>query len=109
MEWSGLLDADLLSSLLTVVIEIAMAFVGIILIPISFLVSVLMPDLDAALLKVPAVFDYASTYMGWIISAFGIPSLVLTLMVGYYLFAVTSKITVWPVKVALSWYRALVA
>jgi len=107
MEWTGLLDAGFLGDLLRMLIEVVMVIVGLILTPISALIATLLPDVDQALLKIPAVFAYANTYLGWIISAFAIPGLLLAVMVGYYFFSITSKLTVWPIKVALNWYRSL--
>jgi len=107
MEWTGLLDAGFLGDLVRIVIEVIMAIVGIILTPISALISVMMPDVDEALLKVPEVFAYANTYLGWLISALALPGILLTLVVGYYTFSVTMKLLVYPVKLALNWYRAL--
>lgn len=107
MDWDGLLDAGFLGSLLRLVIEVAMLIVGVVLTPISALIASLLPDINNALLAIPIIFDYANTYIGWILSAFAIPGLLLVFMSGYYIFSVTSKLAVWPLKTALNWYRAL--
>jgi len=107
MDWDGLLDAGLMGDLLRMAIEVVMLLVGIILTPISALIALTLPDINNALLSIPILFDYANTYLGWILSAFAIPGILLTFMAGYYLFAITSKLAVWPFKLALNWYRAL--
>lgn len=107
MNWDELLDAGFLGDLFRLVIEVTMLIVGIILTPISALIAATLPDINNALLAIPILFEYATTYMGWIISAFAIPGLLLTFMVGYYVFTITTKLGVWPLKLALNWYRAL--
>jgi len=107
MDFSVLLDSGFLGDLLRALIEVVMAIIGVILTPLGYLIASLLPNLDEAMLKVPELFNYAATYMGWIISAFAIPSLLLTVMLGYYLFVLTTKLTVWPIKLAISWYHTL--
>jgi len=107
MDWDGLLNAGFLGDLLRVVIEVVMMLVGLLLTPISALIATLLPDINNALLSIPILFDYANTYLGWVISAFGIPSILLVFVSGYYIFTVTSKLGVYPLKLALNWYRAL--
>lgn len=107
MDWDGLLNAGFLGDLLRIAIEVIMAFVGLLLTPLSALIEKTLPDVNNALLSIPILFDYANTYLGWIISAFAVPGLLLVIMSGYYLFIVTTKLGVWPFKLALNWYRAL--
>jgi len=107
MDWDGLLDAGFLGDLLRLGIEVVMLIVGLILTPISALIAATLPDVNNALLSIPILFDYANTYMGWILSAFAVPGLLLTFMAGYYIFTITAKLGVYPLKLALNWYRAL--
>lgn len=100
-----ILTGTWLNQLLTLLMQLVMILVGIILLPISALIKTLIPNLDDGLSKVSTIFDYASTYMSWIFSAFAVPSVLITIMVGYYSFVLTSKFALFTFKIGLQWYR----
>jgi len=102
-----LISFSWLTTLVEIVLQVIMTIVAILLTPISMIISTYLPDFDNALRSLAQMFDYAITYMGWIISAFAIPSLVITAMIAYYTFVVLSKLTMWSIKLGISWYRAI--
>lgn len=77
------------------------------LLPFSMLIEQFLPELDGALVALSQYFGYASTYMSWIMSAFAVPTLAVTLLATYYLFTFTVSISTYSFKLLLKWKRAV--
>lgn len=101
-----LLSATWLTSFVNILIQAIMVIVGVILLPISALINTLFPNFDDALSKIDIIFDYALQYSGWFISAFAIPSAIIAILLGYYTFTVTLRMSVWGLKLGLAWFKA---
>lgn len=97
------LNTNFLETLITIVIQILTAITNIILLPFNLLIGAYFPDLSGALDNISALFDLAGTYIGWVLSFLGVPAILLTLVLAYYLFTITVTLGVWGVKLALKW------
>lgn len=100
---SDILSGDFLQTLINAIFELLIVLANIILYPFSLLIAEFFPEVDGALESIAAMFEYASTYVGWAISLMGIPPLILTLMIGYFVFTITVGLAIWSIKVALKW------
>ena len=102
-----LLSFSWVIDLFELIIQVIMSVVAILLLPFSIIISQTMPDFDMGLAAFADTLTLALTYMGWVISAFAIPSYLLVAIAGYYTFVVLSKLGVFGYKLGLTWYRAL--
>lgn len=98
-----LLGSNFLQKFITFLLEVIIILVNIILLPINLLIAQFIPDLDGVLSQIAQLFDHASTYVGWVLSMLGVPTILLTLVFAYYTFSLTTRIGVWGVKLALKW------
>lgn len=105
--FNTLMSSQWLNDFVYLIMQVIMGLVGILLLPISLVIQVLVPDFNIALERIPDMFAYALTYMGWIINAFAIPSIVISLTVAMYTFYVLARLSFWGFKLALSWYKAI--
>lgn len=101
------MSSSLIVSIVQILIGAVNSLVAIILAPIALLIHTLIPGADAFFAAIPTWLNYATTYVGWAIDAFGIPSIVITMVVLYYTFTLTSSLGVYGVKLAIKWYEAL--
>lgn len=102
-----ILSAEFLQNLLLLFFQLCIALAEIILLPINILVTAFIPDLSLALSRIPPMLDLAGTYIGWLISSLGVPSIIITLTVFYYIFILSTRATFWAFKLALKWLKAL--
>lgn len=102
-----ILSANWMQDFIFFLIGVLMAIVSILLMPISILLAAMFPDFDGALNNIASLFGYASTYMSWLLDAFAVPPIVITLMVGYFTFTVISRLAFWGFKVGLNWKKAI--
>lgn len=101
-----ILKSTFITKLFEILITVIMTIVGIILIPVSIIINTYFPDFDQALSLLADTFDYIMYYAGWILSAFAIPTLVISAMIGYYTFVLMTKTLAWPFKIGLQWFKA---
>lgn len=80
---------------------------AVFLAPINALIGQYLPALDTALTKIAQFLNLCVSAIGWVISALGIPPIVIELIVAYYTFKLTVPILVHAVKLVVKWYRAL--
>ena len=66
-----------------------------------------MPDLSNALNSVAGFFQVVSNGIGWVISASGIPSTAIAIIVATMVFRLTVPLGVATVKLAIKWYDKL--
>lgn len=100
------LSSDIIQAIFDVVIAVVMVIVSILLLPISLLIKQYFPEYNANLAALANVFTLILDYTGWIASAVGIPPFMLTLVSGYFIFLLNSKVMVFFFKHALHWYKA---
>lgn len=101
------MSGNLLLALMQLVLAIVSTLVSIILLPFSWLIQQFLPEFDSGLNSIAGYYEYASTYMSWIINALGLPAIVITMVAGYYIFTWTITFSVWAVKLLISWKKAL--
>lgn len=106
---NDLLNAPFLQNLFQVLMTVVISLVNILLLPFSILIKSLLPDLDAALGQISAFFDYVGTYMSWVLNALAVPSVVITLLLGYWTFVITATTGAWAFKLIIKWKQALFA
>lgn len=97
----------MINAILIGIINIVMFLCNLILAPFDFLISSLLPDLSNALTSVAVMFDYALSYIGFAIDMTGISDFGISLIVAYWVFALTAPLAVYTVKLAISWYNSL--
>ena len=105
--WNAILKGDLLLALFLLILNVIASVVNVILWPFGVLIATLIPSLDGMLTALSEYFDYAATYLAWIIDAFNIPGIVITAISSYYFFRFTTTFTVWTIKLLIKWKVAL--
>lgn len=98
-----ILQGDILQNIINAIFQLLIVLANIILYPFSLLVRQFFPNIDGALTAIADMFDLAATYVGWAISLTGIPPIILTLVIGYYVFTITIGLATWTIKLALKW------
>lgn len=97
----------MINDILQGLIKFIISLVSIFLTPINLLVSQYMPSLDNAFNSIASFLGMCTNSIGWVISALGIPSIVIQLIVSYYTFKLTVPLLVSAIKIAIKWYHAL--
>lgn len=100
---NDVLNSNFLDNVIIIIIQILTAITNVILFPINLLIDSLFPDFSAALGYITQFFDLVQQYLAWVLSFLGIPAVLVTLVLAYYLFSVTVTLGVWGVKLALKW------
>lgn len=100
---NGILDASWLQTLIEMIFFIFISITSVILLPFSLVIEKYMPALDAVLSSVTELFTLASTYVGYIIDAIGIPPVAINMIIAYYTFAILATLFVWMSKLGLKW------
>lgn len=101
------MSSDFLTSMMGLLIGTINKLIAIVLAPISALIAASIPGIDTMFAQVAAWLNYATTYVGWVVDAFGIPPIVCTIVVLYYTFVFTSSFSVFSIKLGIKWYGAL--
>lgn len=101
------MSSSLIISVVNILIGAVNGLAAIMLAPFAALISAAIPGVDAFFGAIPTWLNYATTYVGWVIDAFGIPSVVITMVVLYYTFTLTTSLAVYGVKLGIRWYEAL--
>lgn len=101
------MSVNILQSIMTVLLAIVNQMVAVIMAPISLIIQMLLPDVDYVFTQVSAWIDYLTEYAGWVIDAFGLPSISITMVAGYYTFIVLSSTAAYAIKLAIRWYEAI--
>jgi len=81
--------------------------VKMILLPVDLLIENALPDLAQYFQNITDFLSLIFQYIGWAISASGIPYAAISLVVTFYIFKLTLPLNVWAMKMAIKWYRAL--
>lgn len=100
-------EGNVINGIFTLVMAFVSSLVSIILYPFSLIVKNVMPDLDTALSALGQYFEYAGTYLAWLLDALAIPSIVVTMIAAYWLFVFTTTFGAWSVKLILKWKKSL--
>lgn len=102
-----ILNATWIQNILIIVLGVIMALVRILLLPISFIVNMFFPDIEAMLSSIPFIFDTAGTYLAWSFSAFAIPPIVITALILYYGYILVVPFALWTLKLGYKWITTL--
>ncbi len=97
----------MINALLKGIMSLIIGLVSTILKPIDLLIVSVLPDLSSALTAVGNLFNFASQYVGFAISATGLSNETLSLIVLYFTFKLTAPLMVSTVKSAIKWYDKL--
>lgn len=97
----------MINAIIMGIMKLIMGLVSVLLSPIDSLISQFLPSLDSAINAIGAMFSYVSNFMGFVVSATGLSSETLSLIVLYYTFKLTVPLMVSTVKSAIKWYNAL--
>lgn len=104
---SEIFAGNVISGIFTLVMAFVSSLVSLILYPFGLIVQTVMPDLDEALTALGQYFEYAGTYIAWLLDALAIPGIVVTMVAAYYLFVFTTTFGAWSIKLILKWKKAL--
>lgn len=101
------MSSSVLAGMLQILIAVVNQIVAVVMAPISLIISTLLPGVDGLFSSVSTWLTYATTYVGWVIDALGIPSIVISVVVAFYTFRLLSSFSVWGIKIAIKWWEAL--
>lgn len=97
----------MIKALLKGIIKLIIKLVGVLLAPIDLLIEQFLPSVSSAFDSIAYFFQLISNGIGWVISATGIPSSAIALIVATLTFKLTVPILVATVKLAIKWYDKL--
>lgn len=97
----------MINALLMGIINLIITLVNVIMYPIDALILSVLPDLSNALTSIGNFFNLISNGLGWAISASGLSSETLSLIVVYFTFKLTAPMLFYMIKLALTWYNRL--
>ena len=97
----------MINSILKGIISLIVGLVSLILSPIDNLILSVLPDLSNALTAVGSFLNVISGGVGWVISATGLSSETISLIVLYFTFKLSAPMLFYMIKLALSWYNKL--
>lgn len=97
----------MIKAIISGLIQLIINLVNIFLSPINSLIESYMPSLNTAFSSIASFLNICVSSIGWVISALGIPSIVIELLVAYYTFKLTVPLLVHAIKLVVKWYRAL--
>lgn len=97
----------MINALLMGILKIVISITEIILSPIDIAISNFLPELGSYLTAFSNFLDLISQSIGWCISVLGLSNDALSLIVIYYTFKLSAPMTLYLIKLALSWYDRL--
>lgn len=104
---SSIMNGDWILGVFQLIMAVLISVVNLILYPISLLIESVFPDLSNGLAHIAQFYEYAATYMGWIINLFAVPAFAIMLIAAYWFFSFTATFAVWTVKLVVKWKQAL--
>jgi len=97
----------MINALIKGIMSLIMSLVSVLLAPIDSLITQFLPDLSTAISAIGAMFNYVGNFIGFVVSATGLSSETLSLIVLFYTFKLTVPLLISTVKTAIKWYNAL--
>ena len=97
----------MIKAIISGLIQLIINLVNIFLTPINALINQFMPSLNNAFNAIGSFLNICVSSIGWVISALGIPPVVIELIIAFYTFKLTVPLLVHAVKLVVKWYRAL--
>lgn len=93
---------------LTGLVNFAIQIIQFILSPLDSLITNNIPELSNILSYIGDLIDYIISCIGFAKDLVGLTDIAVTLIVGYWSFALTVPIAAWVVKFVVKWWHALV-
>lgn len=97
----------MIKAIITGIMSLIISLVNVLLAPIDALISQFLPDLSNALGGFASFLNLCSTYIGWVIDFTGLSSDTISLIIAYFVFALSVPLLVNTIKLAIKWYNAL--
>ena len=98
----------MIAKLLSAIIKLIIKLVTVLMSPINTLITSMLPqEIVDGLNSFASFFTTISNGIGWVISATGIPSTAIAIIVATMLFKLTVPMLVYVTKLALAWYDKL--
>lgn len=97
----------MINALLMGILKIVISITEVILSPIDLAISNFLPNLSGYLDAFSNFLSLISQSIGWCISILGLSNEALSLIVTYYTFKLSAPMTLYLIKLALSWYDRL--
>lgn len=94
----------MIQSILTGIFSLVTNLVQILLSPIDTIISTALPNLQTGINAIGQFLTIVSSSIGWVLSAFGLSSECLSLIVLYFTFKLTVPLTISTIKLAIRWY-----
>lgn len=98
----------MIAKLMQAIINLIISLVNFLLTPINALITSLLPQTVVdGLNSIGAFFQIVSNGIGWVISASGIPTAAIAIIVATMTFKLTVPLLVHATKLAIAWYDKL--
>lgn len=97
----------MISKFLSGLFSVITGFISLLLTPIDAFIENVFPDFNAGLNALGSLVSWLSRFLAYAVDLSGIPTDVIALVVGFWLFAIGSTMAFYVVKLVLRWYRIL--
>ena len=104
---NSIMSGDFLLGLFQILMAVVVSIVNLLLYPFGLIIAQFMPSLNDGLAQVSQYFHFAGLYIAWVINAFAVPSLAITLIASYYFFSFSTTFATWTVKLIIKWKHAI--
>lgn len=89
-------------------ISVSSTLLNIFLFPINILIETFLPDMTDYFEIVDQMFTYASTYIGWGISAIGLDPRIISITLALLTFRLSITLGTYALKIFIRWKKALI-
>lgn len=97
----------MIKAIINGIISLILDLVNVLLVPIDTIIDTVLPNLSGAINAVGSLLSILTRSIGWGISALGIPSSAISLLIAFYTFKLTAPLLFSTIKLALKWYNNL--
>ncbi len=97
----------MINALLKGIFKLIIGLVTLLLKPIDIAIASVLPGLSSAFSGVANYLNIIGSGIGWGISATGLSSSTLSLLVAFFTFKLTLPVSFWLIKLAIKWYDKL--
>lgn len=97
----------MIKAIINGIISLILDLVNVLLVPIDTIIDNVLPNLSGAINAVGSLLSIITRSIGWGISALGIPSSAISLLIAFYTFKLTAPLLFSTIKLALKWYNNL--
>lgn len=86
------------------IFSLVTTLVSVLLAPIDLIIDNALPTISSWINAVGTFLSYCTQAIGWCLSAIGMSSDIISLIIIYYTFKLTVPLLVYTVKLAIKWY-----